>query len=624
MDFRFLTRRYIWSLLVLVACLSNVRQPTTIAQTERIDQRWLVHDVGVGTKPAFDFDATGRLHVMGMTEEINGVVWYAVADSAAGPWSPINVANGYFYGPGDLRVGPDGTAHLAWHDHDDEDPNHLTVTPDGNTQLFRISTPGHNGWDNALALDSSGKLFQSSVNPLQFGAPASLEFGVFDGSTWNYSTVANSDAFMYGLNSSIALDSTDQPHFAYCDCSDWATPGDLKYARPTGDAWEITSVVTGGIRGRFPSAAIDSEDRVHLAWIDIDAGDQSRGFVQYGILQDSTWNVDTVDTLEDIRLGFGGARKLVSLALDGEGVPHLAYGDQGTIKYALRDGGNDNWTRTTVLDSDDNIYNGLVVMRLDESDDPAIVFWQPNDVGTGLVRIASFGGRVGPELQAGDANQDFEFNQLDLFQVLRAGKYLTGQTATWGDGDWDGAPGGQLGSPPAGDGVFGPQDLVAALKANLWLAGPYAVNGFAGEQLNDALPVGQVSVGYDPLTGELWVDASPGSELTSINIESVSGIFVAQPAQNLGGRFDVDSDTNIFKATFGGSFGSISFGNVTEAGLAQGFLLSDLSIEGSLMGGGGIDDVSLVFVPEPSMVGLLIVGLVCGLVCTWRDAGCRN
>ena len=69
-----------------------------------------------------------------------------------------------------------------------------------------------------------------------------------------------------------------------------------------------------------------------------------------------------------------------------------------------------------------------------------------------------------PQLQAGDANMDLQFNQLDLVQVQIAAKYLTGQPATWGDGDWDGAPGGKQGEPPAGDGQFNQLDIIAALK----------------------------------------------------------------------------------------------------------------------------------------------------------------
>ena len=77
-------------------------------------------------------------------------------------------------------------------------------------------------------------------------------------------------------------------------------------------------------------------------------------------------------------------------------------------------------------------------------------------------------------LKAGDADQDLDFDQLDLVQVQIAGKYLTDQPATWGEGDWNGAPGGSPGNPPSGDGRFDQLDIVAALQSDVYLTGPYA------------------------------------------------------------------------------------------------------------------------------------------------------
>ena len=48
----------------------------------------------------------------------------------------------------------------------------------------------------------------------------------------------------------------------------------------------------------------------------------------------------------------------------------------------------------------------------------------------------------------GDANLDLEFNSGDMVQVFAAGKYETGQGATWAEGDWN------------GDGVFDSSDMV--------------------------------------------------------------------------------------------------------------------------------------------------------------------
>ena len=212
-----------------------------------------------------------------------------------------------------------------------------------------------------------------------------------------------------------------------------------------------------------------------------------------------------------------------------------------------------------------------------------------------------------PRLQAGDADQDLDFDQLDLVKVQVAAKYLTGQAATWGDGDWDGAPGGKQGEPPAGDGLFNQQDIIAALSAGFYLSGPYAALG-PGGQASD----GQTSVGYNASTGEVWVDAPAGTELTSVNIDSAGAIFTGDAAQHLGGSFDNDADGNIFKATFGDSFGSLSFGNVAQPGLSEDFLLNDLTVVGSRAGGGDLGDVDLIYVPEPATELLVALAIVFG------------
>ena len=210
-----------------------------------------------------------------------------------------------------------------------------------------------------------------------------------------------------------------------------------------------------------------------------------------------------------------------------------------------------------------------------------------------------------PRLQAGDADGDFDFDQFDLIRVQIAAKYLSGTSATWGEGDWNGAPGGSVAMPPAGDGRFDQLDIIKALAPAHYLTGPYvavSADGVAGD--------GRTSIGYDVATGEIWVDAPAGVDLTSINIDSASGVFTGEPAQRLGGSFDNDSDTNIFKATFGGSFGTVSFGNVAESGLGKDLLLADLSVVGSLAGGGPLGDVDLIYVPEPHSALILTIAAV--------------
>ncbi len=207
------------------------------------------------------------------------------------------------------------------------------------------------------------------------------------------------------------------------------------------------------------------------------------------------------------------------------------------------------------------------------------------------------------QLQAGDADEDLDFDQFDLIQVQQSAKYLTGEPATWGQGDWNGAPGGQQGNPPTGNGLFDQLDIIAALRAGTYLTGPYAALAGPGAPRD-----GQTSIIYHAGTGEVSVDAPAGVQLTSINIDSAAGIFTGAPAQNLGGSFDNDADGNIFKATFGSSFGSLSFGNVAQPGLSRELVLSDLTVVGSLAGGGDLGAVDLIYVPEPSTALLIMLG----------------
>ena len=210
-----------------------------------------------------------------------------------------------------------------------------------------------------------------------------------------------------------------------------------------------------------------------------------------------------------------------------------------------------------------------------------------------------------PLLQAGDADQDLDFDQLDLVKVQIAAKYLTGQAATWGDGDWDGAPGGKQGEPPAGNGTFDQLDIVSALGSGIYLKGPYAAIPQRG-----ALGDGQASLVYQASSGELSVDPPAGHELTSINITSDGAKFVGDKPPVLDGAFDNFDSGNLFKATFGGSFGTISFGVVLPPNLSESAVRADLSAIGSLAGGGDLGAVDLVYIPEPSSIALLLIAML--------------
>ena len=110
----------------------------------------------------------------------------------------------------------------------------------------------------------------------------------------------------------------------------------------------------------------------------------------------------------------------------------------------------------------------------------------------------------------------------------------------------------------------------------------------------------RTSLVYSSLSGELKLDAPASNNLTSINISSADGVFLGPMPEVLTGAFDNFAPQNIFKATFGDNFSSLSFGEVMEPGLEEGFLLSDLSVVGStakaVNGSPELGDVDLVYI----------------------------
>lgn len=142
-------------------------------------------------------------------------------------------------------------------------------------------------------------------------------------------------------------------------------------------------------------------------------------------------------------------------------------------------------------------------------------------------------------LQAGDANQDYQFDQRDIVMVLGAGKYLTGQPATWGEGDWNTAPGGRQGRPPVGDGLFSQRDIVAAQQSGLYLTGPYAVLSSNGrvDDVSRLVLESAIDSGVQPDAFMAPHEPSPLSSEPALlgPGRGVSGIGTANPISTVSG-----------------------------------------------------------------------------------------
>jgi hypothetical protein len=127
-----------------------------------------------------------------------------------------------------------------------------------------------------------------------------------------------------GWYNSIALDSSDNPHISYYDCSN----GYLKYAYWTGSSWSISSVDTAGDVGFRTSIALDSSDYPHISYFD-----NTNRKLKYAYWTGSNWSFAYVDTVGDLECW-------CSIALDSLDYPHISYYHytNGNLKYAWYDG----------------------------------------------------------------------------------------------------------------------------------------------------------------------------------------------------------------------------------------------------------------------------------------------
>lgn len=390
---------------VIISLLWLAGMQTQAFSDEALDPGWDVVSVGSGASPVFDIGPDGRVHVAAASGSMAGPeIHYGVASSTSGPWSLSAIFTGYTYGPTDLRVDQDNDAHLAFHDHvfDGGSPKHLVIDPMGGVTTNNITSPGHDGWDGALAVDSLNRVHLIGIYPTGFGPDpaASLEYGLYNGSSWpGFGAVSGTGVSSYGLGTSLDTDSDNYPHAAYTVAPSLTDPGDLKYSYKDAGGWHVSTVVGGDLDGRFPSIALDSSDRPHIAWLDIDPMDTSQATIQYGVLDGGIWDIETVDTVEHLVTALG--RNPVSLALDENDQPHLTFSDQRNVVYATKP--DAAWEETTVAASDVDLYNAHTILRLDPNENPSILIGQGAQIrlatllGPAIPGDYDGNGSVGPE-----------------------------------------------------------------------------------------------------------------------------------------------------------------------------------------------------------------------------------
>jgi hypothetical protein len=216
-----------------------------------------------------------------------------------------------------------------------------------------VGSIGMIGFGTSLALDTYNGSHIAYCDCSSDFSTANLKYAHWTGSSWAITTVDNTADFT-GAWTSLALDSMNNPHIAYHD----ATNSDLKYVYWTGSSWDITTVDSAGDVGGGIFLVLDSNDRPHITYY-------GNSDLKYAYWTGSSWDITTVDSTGDV--GYG-----TSIMLDTNNNPHIAYYDvtNEDLKYAYWTGSA--WDITTVDSTGD--VGWLCSLALDTNNNPCIAY----------------------------------------------------------------------------------------------------------------------------------------------------------------------------------------------------------------------------------------------------------
>lgn len=343
-----------------------------IGSTGLVQAQWAVEEVGTGSKPEIAVGPQGAVHIAYVDERRGGALYYGRRSTER--WIIEVPHEGYFYAPLDLAIDGDGFAHIAYHDHDTADLSYATNTVPG-WLVENVQDPGHDGWDASIAVDETGRVHVTSIDPVMFGSDVGVEYAVRDDLGWTVEEVG-SGPIPYAFGTSLALDHGGRPHVTYHDGDDnfGGADGHLLYAIRADVSWRIEVVDDLGDTGKFSSLALGEDDQAHVAYLSWRT--PGSGMIMYAHRSGDVWLREEVASVDDITIAHIGARRMVTLVLDAAGRPQLAFCDRRSLRFAVRDQGS--WHIETVAEpsAQDRELGQLASLALDSDGSPHIAFYE--------------------------------------------------------------------------------------------------------------------------------------------------------------------------------------------------------------------------------------------------------
>ena len=205
--------------------------------------------------------------------------------------------------------------------------------------------------------------------------PGFVKNAVWNGADWDIATL--STGYFYGPLD-IAIGPDDAAHISYHDHDE----EDAAYARWDGTEWQVTVIPAQGHDGWDNRIAVDSQGNPHISAI-FPKEFSGTGVEYYGLDASGQWTVENV----------GGApityQFATSIAIDPQGIPHIAFYKQDTKDLALASRTEAGWEINTV--DDDGDTGTFAALIIDEVGRFHISYIQRGDGGSATVKYANRG-----------------------------------------------------------------------------------------------------------------------------------------------------------------------------------------------------------------------------------------
>lgn len=311
--------------------------------------------------PKMVFDSNNNYHVVYSDDSNNysGIKYtYSINE---GIWSTPVIIAGQSLSP-EIAIDSSDNLHVSYYDYTNGSLNYIkwsssTSTWGNSVVLDGSSSSSAVGASNSIKVDSDGHIhityYDSTADNLKY-----IEY--FDGQGYWSNPIVLDNRTDVGMAPSLAIDSDDNLHVAYIiidaansNCN-FDSVGYMRYDNLLGSWSNPVTIDCGG----SPSLALDSNDHLHVSYVD----DTNYNLMYTSDIGHSgTWN--TPLTLDNSEItGFSS-----SLAIDSTDNLHVAYYDYGNSNLGYLTYENSSWTTPYYFESDDNI-GGAPNIAIDSDD----------------------------------------------------------------------------------------------------------------------------------------------------------------------------------------------------------------------------------------------------------------